>query len=376
MAELSPIPLFRATSVEAGLDLGATVQRVLDRHWYVMGAELQAFEAEFAAYCGVDHAVGVANGTDALELALRAVGVQAGDRVVTVANAGFYSSTAIHAIGARPVYLDVDEATLTLDPAALARALAAPGPKPAAVVVTHLYGQLADMPTLAPLCQAGGVPLVEDVAQAHGALHAGRRAGAWGQAACFSFYPTKNLGALGDGGAVLTPDAALAERLRRLRQYGWSHKYTVALPGGRNSRLDELQAAVLRAKLPWLDAHNAARRQIATRYQAAFVDLPVRGPARLGEDQVAHLYVLRTPRRDALRDFLRTRGVATEVHYPVPDHRQPAHPAPECLGPLPVTEAACATALTLPCFPGLEDAEVDRVIAAVRDFFAVAEPAC
>lgn len=376
MAERSPIPLFRAASVEAGLDLGAAVQRVLDRHWYVMGAELQAFEAAFAAYCGVAHAVGVANGTDALELALRAVGVQAGDRVFTVANAGFYSSTAIHAIGARPVYLDVDEATLTLAPAALAQALAAPGPKPAAVVVTHLYGQLADMPVLVPLCQAAGVPLVEDVAQAHGAMRAGRRAGAWGQAACFSFYPTKNLGALGDGGAVLTPDAALDQRLRGLRQYGWSQKYTVALPGGRNSRLDELQAAVLRAKLPWLDAHNAARRQIAARYQSAFADLPLRGPASLGEDQVAHLFVLRTPRRDALRDFLRMRGVATEVHYPVPDHRQPAHPAPECLGPLPVTEAACATALTLPCFPGLEDAEVDRVIAAVRDFFATAEPAC
>ncbi|MDD2547790.1 MAG: DegT/DnrJ/EryC1/StrS family aminotransferase [Burkholderiaceae bacterium] len=376
LPSVSPIALFSAAAVNGPLGLGAVLQQALDTHWYVLGPQVQGFEEAFAAYVGVPHAVGVANGTDALELALRAAGVQRGDRVLTVANAGFYSSTALHAIGAVPVYVDVDEASLTLSPAALAQALAAPGPKPVAVVVTHLYGQLADMPALLPLCRAAGLVVIEDCAQAHGAEQAGRQAGAWGDLACFSFYPTKNLGALGDGGAVLTASPDRAERLRALRQYGWSHKYTVAVPGGGNSRLDALQAAVLHAKLPHLAAHNAARRATAARYNAAFAGLPLRCPPSVGADFVAHLYVLRTARREALRGFLQARGIATEVHYPLADHQQPAYPGACLAGGLPVTEAACATALTLPCYPGLPAADVERVVVAVQDFFAQEPPAC
>ena len=240
-----------------------------------------------------------------------------------------------------------------------------------AVIVTHLYGQMADMDRLSTLCRQAGVPLIEDGAQAHGAAWAGRQAGAWGAVGCFSFYPTKNLGALGDGGAVVTGDAELADRLRALRQYGWGRKYEVLFPGGGNSRLDELQAAVLLAKLPRLNAANAARRAIAGRYGAELAGLPLALPPLPGEDCVAHLYVVRTPRREALRAYLTSRGIGCEVHYPVPDHLQPVREGPGQFH-LPVTEAACAEVLSLPCYPGLEPAQQDRVVATVRDFFAEA----
>ena len=364
------IPFFSAVTVNAGASLSAAVQQVLDSHWYVLGQQVQSFEAEFAHYIGVSHCVSVANGTDALELALRAVGVVSGDQVVTVANAGFYGSTAIHALGAVPLYVDVDEITLTLSLAALEQALVS---RPAAVIGTHLYGQMADMPALTALCQRAGVPVIEDCAQSHGAVLAGRKAGSWGQLACFSFYPTKNLGALGDGGAVTTNDAVLAARLRTLRQYGWSQKYKVSTPGGRNSRLDEIQAAILRAKLPLLDEHNAHRRHIAARYNAAFVALPLQCPPSVGNDYVAHLYVLRTPQRDGLQASLWAQGIATDVHYPVADHQQPAYPGARLAGVLDVTQAACASVLSLPCYPGLPDANVDRVIQAVCKFFTQSE---
>lgn len=360
------IPLFSAAATNSSLDIGAAIARVLGRNWYVMGEELVGFEAEFARYLGVRECVGVANGTDALELALRAVGVGAGDLVVTVANAGFYGSAAIHAVGAIPLYADVDGQTLTLSPQALARALEH-GPK--AVIVTHLYGQLALMDELTPLCQSAGVALIEDCAQAHGARRAGRMAGSFGDAACFSFYPTKNLGGMGDGGAVASNDTDLAARVRSLRQYGWAAKYTVAVPGGRNSRLDEIQAAILRVKLPHLDEANSMRRLIASRYSEAFADLPLRCPVSTGEDNVAHLFVVRTDRRDALGEYLGRRGIATAVHYPVPDTQQPAWPDVHQAGPLPTTEEACATVLTLPCFPDLSRDDLDTVIARILEFF-------
>ncbi|MDO5086184.1 MAG: DegT/DnrJ/EryC1/StrS family aminotransferase [Comamonadaceae bacterium] len=368
------VPFFSAEGAAFGVDVGACVQRVAQSGWFVLGPSVHDFEAAFARYVGVPHAVGVANGTDALALALGALGVGPGARVLTAANAGYYASTAIAQRGATAHYVEVDAERLTLAPDALAAALRA-GPA-AAVIVTHLYGQMADMPAIAALCQAAGVPLIEDAAQAHGARCAGRAAGAWGALGCFSFYPTKNLGALGDGGAVVTADAALAERLRALRQYGWARKYEVTLAGGANSRLDEMQAAVLLAKLPRLDAANAARRAIAARYNAAFARLPLRCPPSLGEDFVAHLYVVRTPQRDALRAHLTAAGIGCDVHYPVPDHRQPVRRAAaeaalagaEVL--LPVTEAACAEVLSLPCYPGLTDAQGEQVAAAVQGFFA------
>jgi dTDP-4-amino-4,6-dideoxygalactose transaminase len=360
------IPVFSARAADSGLDLHPAVARVLERHWYILGEEVAGFEREFAAYVGVDHCISVANGTDALHLALRAVGVKRGDRVACVANAGFYGSTALHAIGAHPVYVDVDRTTMTMDPQALAAALRQPVQ---AVLVTHLFGALADIEEIARMSQAASVPLVEDCAQAHGARRGHRQAGSFGQAACFSFYPTKNLGAIGDGGAVTTSDADVASRVRTLRQYGWSRKYHVDTPDGCNSRLDEIQAAVLREKLPRLDAWNAARRSIAARYTSALRDLPLQLPHSNGEDYVAHLYVVRLDERDALRQHLERAGVGSDIHYPVPDHRQQAFPIPAPLPMLPVTDEAAGRVLTLPCFPGLSDAEGAQVISAVRGFF-------
>lgn len=343
------------------------IRAVLERGWFVLGPEVKGFEAEFASYCGVPHAVSVANGTEALELALRAAGVKAGDRVLTVANAGFYSTTAILAIGATPVFVDIDPQRLTISAEGLARALR-PGIK--AVIVTHLYGQLADMVRILDLARRVGVTVVEDCAQAHGAQAGGIRAGAFGDLGCFSFYPTKNLGALGDGGAVVTAREDFAATLRALRQYGWSEaKYHVALTGGCNSRLDELQAAVLRERLARLDEHNRLRRAIAARYNHAFRELPLKCPAT-GEDYVAHLYVVRCAKRDALRAHLAARGVAAEVHYPVPDHHQPAVRERWADVVLPVTEATVGTLLTLPCFPAMTEEQSSTVERAVLDFYA------
>lgn len=362
----SRVPLFSAQAANHGIDFEAPIKRVLQSHWYVLGNEVGEFESEFAAYVGVPHCVSLANGTDALELGLRALGVERGDTVLTVANAGFYSSTAIHAIGAVPVYVDVDPATLTLSVDALRGALAR---KPKVVVVTHLYGQLADIEAIVELAHGAGVAVLEDCAQSHGARRNGRQAGAFGDVGCFSFYPTKNLGALGDGGAVVTRNEAVAARLRELRQYGWVGKYHVGVPGGRNSRLDEMQAAILRMKLPLLDGWNAQRRAIAQRYNDAFRGLSVQCPVLEGEAFVAHLYVLRLEDRDAFRAFLDERGIATDVHYPVPDTRQAAYPGAQAEA-LDTTLRAASTVVTLPCFPGMSDAQVDAVIAAVQAFFA------
>lgn len=359
------VPLFSAAVANSCLDFSVAIQRVLDRNWYVLGEEVACFEREFANYVGVETCVTLANGTDAIELALRGVGVQRGDEVVAVANAGFYGSTAIHAIGAIPLYVDVDQNTLTMSVSALVKAL---DRAPKAVIVTHLYGQLADIDELVRVARRARVPLIEDCAQSHGATRNGKQAGSFGNIACFSFYPTKNLGALGDGGAIVTGDGDLAARVRSLRQYGWSQKYQVALAGGRNSRLDEMQAAILREKLPHLVDWNNARRSIANRYNEAFASLPLERPCSTGLDYVAHLYVLRVNDRDSFREFLKARGIATDIHYPIPDHLQPAFQASK-LEHLAVTESACASVVSLPCFPGLTAVEVERVIGAVIEYF-------
>jgi dTDP-4-amino-4,6-dideoxygalactose transaminase len=348
----------RVAPLEA--DINAAVARVLLSGRYILGPACAEFEAAFARYCGAGHCLGVANGTDALELALRAVGMGPGKQVACVANAGMYAATAIIAVGARPRFIDIDPETLTMAPAALE---AAGGVD--AIVVTHTYGQMADMPSI--LKAAQGAPVIEDCAQAHGAVLDGRRAGSWGAAGCFSFYPTKNLGALGDGGAVTTNDPGIAETVRRLRQYGWSARYHAALPGGRNSRLDEIQAAMLLVMLPKLDAWNAARRALVGRYAAAVgnrgVVLPrdPESPAYVG-----HLCVLRHPQRDRFRAALEARGIATDLHYPLPDYRQPAVIAAVGSGrPLPETERAAAEIFSIPCFPELTDREAERVAAAL-----------
>lgn len=360
------VPLFRLDPSTATTALGA-MERTIAGGRLILGPEVEAFERNFAAYCGVAHAVGVGNGTDALELALRALGVAAGDRVVLAANAGGYGSIALRAIGAEPQYADINPHCQTLAVAALATALAT---RPRALLVTHLYGRLADIEAIVALADHHGVPVIEDCAQAHGAARGGKHAGSFGRLGCFSFYPTKNLGALGDGGAVVTADPQLAERLRALRQYGWTAKYRVTHAGGRNSRLDELQAAILNDRLPGLDADNHRRREIAERYRQAFTGLPMLLPAPAGNDYVAHLYVVRLAERDRFRTYLGGLGIASEIHYPIPDHRQPTATAADSPIPdLPETERACASVVSLPCFPGLRNDEIGRVINAVRRYF-------
>jgi dTDP-3-amino-2,3,6-trideoxy-4-keto-D-glucose/dTDP-3-amino-3,4,6-trideoxy-alpha-D-glucose/dTDP-2,6-dideoxy-D-kanosamine transaminase len=228
---------------------------------------------------------------------------------------------------------------------------------------------LADMETICNLAATAGIPIIEDCAQAHGAMRGGKRAGNFGQLACFSFYPTKNLGALGDGGAVVTNDPALATKLKQLRQYGWNQKYHVDMPHGRNSRLDEMQAAILREKLPLLDEANKARRVIARQYNAAFSDLPIICPASLADDNVVHLYVIRLENRDAFQKYLKDRGIYTDIHYPIPDHLQSAYPCSQKKGMLPITEEACAQVLSLPCYPGLSTAHIQTIIHTVLNYF-------
>jgi aminotransferase EvaB len=359
------IPLFSAVAANSGVDFSEPLMRVVNRHWYIMGEEVKAFEHEFADYVGAEHCISVANGSEALEIALLGLGVGPGDRVVTVANAGFYSSTAIRAVGAEPVYVDVDDTTLTMCPESLKGALTKPAK---VVIITHLYGQLADIESLALLARTAGAAVLEDCAQSHGARSGNRLCGSFGDAACFSFYPTKNLGALGDGGAIVTSSFDIAQRLLKLRQYGWAAKYHVTVPLGRNSRLDEMQAAILRVKLPMLDKWNAERRSIAKRYFNAFAALPIQLPASLGDDFVAHLFVVRVEDRDAFMLYLKQHYISTDIHYPIPDHWQTAYVLNESFD-LRVTEMVSSKLVSLPCFPGLTFEEVERVIEVVSSFF-------
>jgi dTDP-4-amino-4,6-dideoxygalactose transaminase len=362
-----PVAFFSAAACNPAAQVRASLERVLQRNWYVLGEEVASFERAFAGYCGAESCVALASGTDALELALRASGVRRGDVVVLAANAGFYGSTAVHTLDAQPLYVDVDENTLTLSAAGVADALKQGGVK--AVIVTHLYGQLADIDSIALLCREQGVPLIEDCAQSHGAMRGGRRCGSFGDIGCFSFYPTKNLGALGDGGAVVTNDAERAQLVRSLRQYGWSSKYTVTVPNGRNSRLDELQAAALRVKLPHLDGWNARRREIVAHYAEALGDgvrRMVHGADARSTAYVGHLAVMLTEHRDADRAAFTEAGIRTDVHYPVPDHRQPVLVGATAEVRLPVTERAAEQVLTLPCFPEMTEDEIGRVCDVLR----------
>lgn len=338
--------------------LRAAIDRVLRSGYYILGPETRAFEQEFADYLGAASAVGVGNGTDALELALRALNVGPGDHVLTVANAGMYASTAIRAVGATPRYIDVDAGSMLLDASLLPDAVSA---QTRAIIVTHLYGRMADMEAVLAFARARRIPVIEDCAQAHGASRAGRRAGSWGDLAAFSFYPTKNLGALGDGGMIAVNNPSLIETVRALRQYGWSSKYQVTHRGGSNSRLDELQAAILRAKLPYLDTWNARRREIAAQYRAGLADCGWHLLPEAGAEDVAHLFVVRTSERDDVRAALGAAGVGTDIHYPVPDHWQAAYRGSDEAA-LPVTEQICTQLFSLPCFPEMTDDEVRFVV--------------
>ncbi|MBL9215711.1 MAG: DegT/DnrJ/EryC1/StrS family aminotransferase [Opitutaceae bacterium] len=355
----------RAGYLAARADIDAAVARVLQGGTYILGPELEAFEREFAEWLGAGGAVGVANGTDAIELALAAAGIGAGDKVVTVANTVTATVAAIQAAGARPVFADVEPGTLLLDVPALEAMLATlRDPKIKAIVPVHLYGQAVDMPRLTELARARNLVVIEDAAQAHGAAVGGRRAGTWGALACFSFYPTKNLGAFGDAGAVTGGDAALLEKVRLLRQYGWRRRYVSDQPG-RNSRLDEMQAAILRARLPRLDAENARRAEIAGRYLAGLRGAALTLPSVAeGRTPCWHQFVVRSPRRDEIRAQLEAKGILCGVLYPIPVHRQPAYH--DAALSLPQTEQACAEVLSLPLHPWLTDEQVERVIREIR----------
>ncbi len=350
-------------------DIDRALSSVLDGGWLIHGAQHVAFEAEFAAFLGSQHVIGVGNGTDALTIALRAVGVSPGDRVCTVANAGFYTSSACLQLGAIPVYVDVDAARLGMDPTRLSAALRH---EPSAVVVTHLYGGMADVEAIAELCLEHGIPLIEDCAQATGArTTSGRAAGTIGALGTFSFYPTKNLAALGDGGAISTADDVLAERCRELRQYGWRTRYAVGRAGF-NSRLDELQAAVLRGRLAALDARNERRRQVCREYNSAITGHPEIRPATWdGSDHVGHLAVIRWQNRERLQAHLEAAGLGTAVHYPIADDAQPIWEATDLTmvrDDLAETRRATHEVLSLPCFPELEVDEIQFVAETLAAF--------
>ena len=367
-----PIASAAAQYVTIKAEIDTAVHRVLDSGWFILGAEVEAFEREFAAYCDVGHAVGVGNGTDALMLALKALDVGPGDEVITVPMTAAFGAFAITMNGATPVFVDIEPGTANMDTALLERAIT---PRTKAIMPVHLYGQAADLAPIMAIAARHGVPVVEDSAQAHGALFDGKRVGSIGTIAGFSFYPSKNLGAAGDGGAVTTNDPALAEKVRMLRNGGQRGKYEHVIQGV-NSRLDEMQAAVLRVKLAHLDAWNAARRHLAHRYDELLsgsgVELPEERPGAAPECHVWHLYAIRHERRDALASFLKERGIGTGVHYPTALHLQPAFaslgiPA----GAFPVAERQACTELSLPLYPELTTDEITYVADAVRAFGAI-----
>ncbi|MBE3075264.1 MAG: aminotransferase class V-fold PLP-dependent enzyme [Actinobacteria bacterium] len=344
-------------------ELEAALLGVAHSGWYVHGPEHEAFQREFADFVGVGHCVGVASGTDALELAIRAVGEGRDGTVLTAANAGGYTTTAARCAGREVSFADVDPVTLCLSAGSVEPLLDGV----AICVVTHLYGRLAPIEQIVELCHDHGVVVIEDCAQSVGAERGGRRAGSFADAATFSFYPTKNLGALGDGGAVVTSDAELAASLLRLRQYGWTSKYSVGVDGGRNSRLDEMQAAVLRTRLPHVPGWNERRRDIIKRYAAAAAGTDLTILAAEGEDHAGHLAVGLTPRREEAVASLAAAGVRTDVHYPTPDHRQPAFADEFDQVSLPITEESARQLISLPCFPELTDAEIEQVCDALRN---------
>jgi dTDP-4-amino-4,6-dideoxygalactose transaminase len=357
------IPFLRLAPGEDAEAVRAAIDRVIARGRFVLGPEVEAFEAEFARACGAAHAVGVGSGTDALALILRAIGIGSGDEVITTPLSAAYSALAIMMAGARPVFADVDTARLTIDPARIERAV---GPRTRAIMPVHLYGQAADMTAIEAVAARHHLAIVEDCCQAHLGTAAGRPVGTIGAAGAFSFYPTKNLGALGDGGAVVTNDRALAERITRLRNGGQTDRYHHA-EFGVNTRLDEMQAAILRARLPWLNRWTERRRALARQYRERLARGSVDVPPQFDPGHVYHLFVVRSSARDALQVHLAAHGIETLIHYPVSIADQPAMAA-AAPAPCPEAARACGEVISLPLYPALDDADVEFVAAAVSAF--------
>jgi dTDP-4-amino-4,6-dideoxygalactose transaminase len=356
----------RAQYLAHQTEIDAAIARVLGGGWYILGDEVKAFEAEFASFTGVSHAVGIGSGTEALHLALRACEIGEGDEVITVSHTAVATVSAIESAGATPVLVDIEPDYFTLDATKLAAAITA---RTKAIIPVHLYGQPADLDPILEIARRHSLRVIEDCAQAHGAKYKGRRVGSYGDIGCFSFYPTKNLGAIGDGGMLVTDNAELAERAHLLREYGWADRYVSTISGW-NSRLDELQAAILRVKLPHLDAENAGRAGLASKYDEALTGLGITLPrGRPEAEHVYHLYVIRSERRDDLQSFLKSRGIGALIHYPVPVHRQPAYQG-RLAGSdnLSQSERAAREVLSLPIYPELDESQLQEVISKVQAF--------
>jgi dTDP-3-amino-3,4,6-trideoxy-alpha-D-glucose transaminase len=356
------IRFLQLTPGEDARDVQAAIDRVITRGWFILGPELEAFEQEFATACAAAHSIGVGNGTDALAIALRALGIGPGDEVITSPLSAAFSALAIMMAGARPVFADIDLDRLTIDPDAIAAAIT---PSTAAIMPVHLYGQSADMPAIVRVAERHNLAIVEDCCQAHLATCGGQPVGSFGALAAFSFYPTKNLGALGDGGAIVTSDASLAAQARRLRNGGQRAPYE-HVEFGVNSRLDELQAAILRARLAWLPAWTARRRALAAAYRAALQGVTtIDVPPEFDCGHVYHLFPVRSRAREALRRYLDAAGIQTLIHYPIPIPRQAAmaeHRPAEC----PIATRVCDQVLSLPVYPTLDDAAIPRIAAALK----------
>ena len=357
------IPFLDLKPEEDNAAIENAITRVIESGHFVLGAEVQAFEHEFAQVSGLTHAVGVGNGTDALCLLLKGLGIGRGDEVITTSLSAGFTAVAIMQSGATPVFVDIDEDRLTLDPAAVRSAIT---PRTAALLPVHLYGQPADLTTLSQLATRHNLALIEDCCQAHLATYQDRAVGTFGQGCAFSFYPTKNLGGLGDGGAVCTNDAGLAERIRSLRNGGMSrtayHEHA-----GINSRLDELQAAVLRAKLPFLSEWTTKRRMLAAYYREQLSRQAIALPPEIDPGHVYHLFPIRTTRREQLREHLSNSGIDTVVHYPTPLPEQPAFKSKTAVI-CPIAEYICREIVSLPLHPTLTDDSIDRIIEAVNGF--------
>ena len=351
--------------------IDTVTREVYESGWFILGKQVQNFEVEFAKYCGARYGVGVGSGTEALHLALIASGIGSDDEVITVANTCVPTIAAISFAGAESVFVDIDAATFTIDPALIEERITS---KTKAIVPVHLYGQCADMDAILAIAKKHNLFVIEDCAQAHGAMYKGRKAGTMGDVGTFSFYPSKNLGALGDGGLVLTNDESLAQKVTKLRNYGQEKRYYHSIKGF-NSRLDELQAAILTAKLPYLDGWNKRRREIAKRYDAAFTPLGIACPLEVGAEvgdryHVYHLYVLRVPQRDRFQHLLATAGINTMIHYPVPVHLQESYQEYQSQSRyLSITEKLAHEIVSLPIYPELTDQEVDYIITRVSEIY-------
>lgn len=361
-----PLANPRAQYLSHKNEIDGVISKVLDRGRYVLGDEVDAFESEFSFYTGTHYGIGVGSGTEALHIALRACGVGEGDEVITVSHTAVATVAAIELCGARPVLIDIERDYFTMDPQRLADAIT---PKTRAVIPVHLYGQPADLTVITDIAHKSGIPVIEDCAQAHGATYHGRHVGSWGDMACFSFYPTKNLGGIGDGGIIVTDSPELAKRARLLREYGWSGRFVSDIPG-LNSRLDEIQAAVLRIKLKHLDSANASRIHLASLYDEGLSNTGFTMPKVRPEAQhVFHLYVIRSSEREKLQAYLKANNVGTLIHYPVPVHLQPAYRGRlHCTGDLSETEQAALGVLSLPMYPELSPADVNKVTGLIQAF--------